>query len=134
MNIFIFYCLLFIYVNMCIYIMDIFIESPYCYYYVDMESGFWVSIRISGIRGFGFGMSYHPNRCSMRFRVSGSGAYRLHPIRIRPLPSLRTLSWCRRRPILGFLGFAIYLISRTTMKPRPSSPRSVSPIYRLLLP
>ena len=35
-----FYCLLFIYVNICIYIIYIFIESPYCYYYVDIESRF----------------------------------------------------------------------------------------------
>ena len=50
-----FYCLLFIHVNMCIYIMYIFIESHYCYYYVDIESGFRVSIRVLGIREFGFG-------------------------------------------------------------------------------
>jgi len=45
---------------MCIYIMYIFIESPYCYYYVDIESGFRVSIRVSGIRGFGFGEGFSP--------------------------------------------------------------------------
>ena len=55
MKIFMFYCLLFIHVNMCVYIMYIFIESPYCYYYVDIEIGFRVSIRISDIHGFGFG-------------------------------------------------------------------------------
>ena len=55
MKIFMFYCLLFIHVNMCIYIMYIFIESPYCYYYVDIESRFRVSIRVSGICGFSFG-------------------------------------------------------------------------------
>jgi len=59
MKIFIFYCLLFIHVNMCIYIMYIFIESSYCYYYVDIESGFRVSIRVSDIQGFGFGDGYH---------------------------------------------------------------------------
>ena len=32
-----------------------FIESPYCYYYFTIESGFWVSIWVSGIHGFGFG-------------------------------------------------------------------------------
>ena len=43
-----------------IYIMYIFIESPYCYYYVDIESGFRVSIWVSGIRGFGFGDELSP--------------------------------------------------------------------------
>jgi hypothetical protein len=55
MKIFIICCLLFIHVNMRIYIMHMFIESPYCSYYVAIQSGFWVSIRVSGIRGFGFG-------------------------------------------------------------------------------
>jgi len=76
-----------------IYHVYIFIESPYCYYYVDIESGFWVSIRVSGIRGFGFGMGYHLNRCcfGFRFRVLGSGVYRLHSIRIRPVAILMRL-------------------------------------------
>jgi len=72
---------------MCIYIMYIFIESPYCYYYVDIESGFrvsaglvleWVITRIGVRCGFGF-----------QFRVSGSSAHRLRPIRIRPVAILK---------------------------------------------
>jgi hypothetical protein len=55
MKVFIFYFLLFIHVNMCIYIMYMFIESSYCYYYVAIESGFRVFIRVSDIHGFGFG-------------------------------------------------------------------------------
>jgi hypothetical protein len=70
MKIFMFYCLLFIHVNMCIYIMYIFIESLYCYYYVDIESEFRVSA------GLVLRRSYHPNRCSVRFRISGSAAHR----------------------------------------------------------
>ena len=54
MKIFIICCLLFIHVNNCIYIMHMFIESPYWSYYVAIQSGFRVSIRVSGIRGFGF--------------------------------------------------------------------------------
>ena len=73
--------------------MYIFIESPYCYYYIDIESGFRVFIRVSCIRGFGFGRSYHPNRCSVRFRVSILGfGFREHIDFTRsepaPLPSL----------------------------------------------
>jgi len=51
MKIFIIYCLLFIHVNMCIFI-----------------CGFRVSIRVSGIRGFGFGDGFPPES------VSGSGS------------------------------------------------------------
>ena len=51
MKIFIICCLLFIYVNMCIFI-----------------CGFRVSIRVSGIRGFGFGYGFPPES------VSGSGS------------------------------------------------------------
>jgi hypothetical protein len=40
--------------------MYIFTQSPYCYYYVDIESGFRVSIWVSGIRGFGFGEGLSP--------------------------------------------------------------------------
>ena len=40
--------------------MYIFIESPYCYYYVDIAGGFWVSIRVSDICGFGFGDGLSP--------------------------------------------------------------------------
>ena len=50
MKIFIICCLLFIHVNMCIFI-----------------RGFRVSIRVSGIRGFGFGDGFPPES------VSGSG-------------------------------------------------------------
>ena len=60
MKIFIICCLLFIHVNMCIYIMHIFKESPYCSYYVAIQSGFRVSIQVSGIRGFGFGDGLSP--------------------------------------------------------------------------
>ena len=60
MKIFIIYCLLFIHVNMCIYIMHMFIESPYFSYYFVIQSGFWVSIRVLGIRGFGFGDGLSP--------------------------------------------------------------------------
>jgi hypothetical protein len=88
-----FYCLLFIHVNMCIYVMYIFIESLYCYYYVDIESGFWVSIRVWVIRGFGFGeeLSFE----SVFGSVSGSDfgfRVRVHIDSTRsepaPLPSL----------------------------------------------
>jgi len=34
--------------------MHMFIENPYCSYYVAVQSGFRVSIQVSGIRGFGF--------------------------------------------------------------------------------
>ena len=51
MKIFIICCLSFIHVNMCIFI-----------------HGFWVSIRVSGIRGFGFGDGFPPES------VSGSGS------------------------------------------------------------
>ena len=34
--------------------MHMFMESPYCSYYVATQSGFWVSIRVSGIHEFGF--------------------------------------------------------------------------------
>jgi len=51
MKIFIICCLLFIHVNMCIFI-----------------RGFRVSIRVSGIRGFGFGDGFLPES------VSGSGS------------------------------------------------------------
>ena len=60
MKIFIICCLLLIRVNMCIYIMHMFIESPYFSYYVAIQSGFRVSIRVSGIRGFGFGNGLSP--------------------------------------------------------------------------
>ena len=60
MKIFIICCLLFIHVNMCIYIMHMFIKSPYFSYYVAIQSGFRVSIRVSGIRGFGFGDGFPP--------------------------------------------------------------------------
>ena len=74
MKIFIICCLLFIHVNMCIYIMHMFIESPYFSYYVVIQSGFRVSIRVSGIRaGSVLGTNYHPNWCSVRFWVSISG-------------------------------------------------------------
>ena len=56
MKIFMFYCLLFIHVNMCIYIMYIFVESTYCYYYVDIESGYpWVWFWRGVITGLVFG-------------------------------------------------------------------------------
>ena len=80
-------CLLFIHVNMCIYIMHMFIESPYFSYYVAIQSGFRVSIWVSGIRGFGFGDGLSPE--SVFGAVSGSGTQRLHPIRIRPVAILR---------------------------------------------
>jgi hypothetical protein len=60
MKIFILCCLLFIHVNICIYIMHMFIESPYCSYYVAIQSGFRVSIRVSSIHGFGFGEGLSP--------------------------------------------------------------------------
>ena len=51
---------MFIHVNMCIYIMHMFIESPYFSYYVVIQSGFQVSIRVSGIHGFSFGDGLSP--------------------------------------------------------------------------
>ena len=47
-----------------IYIMHMFIESPYFSYYVAVQSGFWVSIRVLGIRGFGFGDGLSPESVS----------------------------------------------------------------------
>jgi hypothetical protein len=52
---------------MCIYTMYIFIESPSCYYYVDIESRFRVFADLV------LGMDYHPNRYSVQFRISISG-------------------------------------------------------------
>ena len=46
--------------NMCIYIMHMFIESPCFSYYVVIQRGFRVSIRVLGIRGFGFGDGLSP--------------------------------------------------------------------------
>ena len=94
MEIFIICCLLFIRVNMCIYVMHMFIESPYFSYYVVIQSGFRVSIRVLGIRGFGFGDGLSPESVfgavlgfGLRFRV------RVHRDTTRsesaPLPSLR---------------------------------------------
>ena len=71
MKIFIIYCLLFIHVNMCIYIMHMFIKSPYFSYYVAIQSGFRISIRVLGIRGFGFGDGLSPE--SVFGAVSGFG-------------------------------------------------------------
>ena len=74
--------------------MYIFIESLYCYYYVDIESGFRVSIRVSGIRGFGFGEGLSPE--SVFGSVSGFDfgfRVRVHIDFTRsepaPLPSLK---------------------------------------------
>jgi len=81
-----FYCLLFIHVNMCVYIMYIFIESPYCYYYVDIESGFRVSA------GLVLGRGYYPNRFGVRFGFEFRFRVRVHIDFARsepaPLPSL----------------------------------------------
>jgi hypothetical protein len=85
MKIFIICCLLFIHVNMCIFI-----------------RGFWVSIRVSGIRsGFGYPRVlfwwWISTRIGVRFgfgfrlRVSVLGARRLHPIRT-PLVAILRLS------------------------------------------
>ena len=67
----------------CIYIMHMFIESPYCSYYVAIQSGF------RGSTGLVMGTDYHPNRCSWQFRVSSSGfgfgCTGLHLIRIHPV-------------------------------------------------
>jgi hypothetical protein len=78
MKIFILYCLLFIHVNMCIFI-----------------CGFRVSVRVSGIRGFGFGDGFPPESVfgsgsgfDFGFRVSVLGARRLHLIRTRPVAIL----------------------------------------------
>ena len=84
MKIFIICCLLFIHVNMCIYI------------YIR---GFRVSIRVSGIRsGFGYPRVWFwwwistrigfRGGFGFRFRVSVLGARRLHPIRTRPVAIL----------------------------------------------
>ena len=82
MKIFIFYCLLFIHVNMCIYIMNMFIESPYCYYYVAIESGFGFGDELSPESVFGAVLSFD---LGCRVRV-----YRdftdLNPPRCHPYP------------------------------------------------
>jgi len=54
--------------------------------YIFTESGFRVSIRVSGIRGFGFGEGLSPK--SVLGSVSSLGAHRLHPIRTRPVAIL----------------------------------------------
>ena len=90
MKIFIICCLLFIHVNMCIFI-----------------RGFRVSIRVSGIRGFGFGDGFPPES------VSGSGSgfdfgfrFWVHGDSTRskpdPLPSLSSISVsnCDRLPVI----------------------------------
>jgi len=73
MKIFIICCLLFIHMNMCIFIRE-----------------FRISIRVSGIRWFGFGDGFPPKSVSgsdsdfdfeFWFRVLMLGARRLHPIR-----------------------------------------------------
>lgn len=108
MEIFIIGFLSFIHVNMCIYIMLMFIESPYCSYCVAIQSGFRVSIWVSGIYGFDFGNRLSPKSVfgavlgfNLRFRlfqknskiqVSGLVAERIHPSESTPLPSL--MSWC----------------------------------------
>ena len=76
MKIFIICCLLFIHVNMCIFI-----------------CGFRVSIRVSGIRGFGFGDGFLPESVSgsgsgFDFGFRFFGARRFHPIRTRPVAIL----------------------------------------------
>ena len=82
MKIFIICCLLFIHVNMCIYIRGFRVSIRVS----GIRSGFgyprvwfwwWISIRIGFRGGFGF-----------RFRVSVLGARRLHPIRTRPVAIL----------------------------------------------
>ena len=94
MKIFIICCLLFIHVNMCIYIMHMFIESPCFSYYAVIQSGFRVSIWVSGIHGFSFGDELSPESVfgavlgfDFGFRV------RVHRDSTRsesaPLPSLR---------------------------------------------
>jgi hypothetical protein len=57
------------YVYICAYVY----KSLDCSSYVAIRIGFRVSNRVSYIRGFGFGMNFHPNRCSGRFRVLCSG-------------------------------------------------------------
>ena len=80
MKIFIICYLLYIHVNMCIYIMHMFM---YCSCYVAIQSGFQVSIRVSGIHGFGFRDELSPE--SVFGAVSGSDAQKLHLIWIRPV-------------------------------------------------
>jgi hypothetical protein len=74
-----------------------FIESPYCSYYVAIQSGFLVFIRVSGIRGFGFRDGLSPESVfgavlgfDFGFRV------RVHKDSTRsesaPLPSLAIMS------------------------------------------
>ena len=81
MKIFIICCILFIHVNMCLYI-----------------HGFGVSVRVSGIRGFGFGTKFSPESVSVlvsgfdfgfRFWVHGDST-RSKP---DPLPSLDNISF-----------------------------------------
>jgi len=60
-------------------------------YYVDIESGFWVSIRVSGIRRFDFREVLSPE--SLFGAASGSGAHRFHPIRIRPVAILNCTTY-----------------------------------------
>jgi hypothetical protein len=63
--------------------------------------GFRVSVRVSGIRGFGFGDGFSPENgfrfgFGFRFRVSVLGARRLHPIWTRPVAILSS-SWADSR-------------------------------------
>jgi len=79
MKIFIICCILFIHVNMCLYI-----------------RGFQITTRVSGIRRFGFGAEFTRNGFGFgfgfRLRVPVLGARRLHPIQTRPVAILKYYS------------------------------------------
>jgi hypothetical protein len=89
MKIFIICCLLFIHVNICIYIMHLFIESPHCSYYVTIQSGFRVSAGLvlgglspesvfGAVLGFNFGFRVRVHRDSTRSEFTTLPSLVLH--------------------------------------------------------
>jgi len=97
MKIFIICCLLFIHVNMCIFI-----------------RGFRVSIRVSGIRGFGFGDGFPPESVSdsgfnfgFRFWVHGDST-RSEPDPLSSLVHASTEASCEHDPWLGVVCFFFF--------------------------
>jgi hypothetical protein len=69
----IYYLLSLVYTCEYIYIMHMFIESPYFSYYVAYKAGFGYPFGFWVSAGLVLGTDYRPNRCSVRFRVSISG-------------------------------------------------------------